>query len=64
MVSTNYLACCISVVLGAILSSRLSVNYLIKSHHYISGDAIITVMLIRNPRSFAINCRQATPDSY
>ncbi|KAK0384819.1 hypothetical protein NLU13_7297 [Sarocladium strictum] len=33
----------------------LSVNYLIDSYHYISGDAMVTVMLIRNTMSFAIN---------
>jgi MFS family permease len=33
----------------------LSVNYMIDSYHGISGDAIVTVMLVRNTMSFAIN---------
>lgn len=33
----------------------LSVNYLIDSYHDISGDAIVTVMLVRNTMSFAIS---------
>ncbi|KAF4415244.1 serine/threonine kinase 16 [Fusarium austroafricanum] len=33
----------------------LSVNYLIDSYHDISGDAIVTVILIRNTMSFAIS---------
>ncbi|KAM0282488.1 hypothetical protein ACHAQH_003002 [Verticillium albo-atrum] len=33
----------------------LSVNYLIDSYHEISGDAIVTVILIRNTMSFAIS---------
>ncbi|KAH7205804.1 major facilitator superfamily domain-containing protein [Fusarium redolens] len=33
----------------------LSVNYLIDSYHGISGDAIVTVILIRNTMSFAIS---------
>jgi MFS family permease len=32
----------------------LSVNYLIDSYHDISGDAIVTVILIRNTMSFAV----------
>jgi hypothetical protein len=33
----------------------LSVNYLIDSYHDISGDAIVTIILVRNTMSFAIN---------
>ncbi|KAH6886891.1 putative MFS transporter [Thelonectria olida] len=33
----------------------LSVNYLIDSYHGISGDAIVTVILVRNTMSFAIS---------
>lgn len=33
----------------------LSVNYMIDSYHDISGDAIVTVILIRNTMSFAIS---------
>ncbi|KAH6643514.1 major facilitator superfamily domain-containing protein [Boeremia exigua] len=33
----------------------LSVNYLIDSYHEISGDAIVTVILIRNTMSFAVS---------
>lgn len=33
----------------------LSVNYLIDSYHDISGDAIVTVILVRNTMSFAIS---------
>jgi hypothetical protein len=32
----------------------LSVNYLVDSYHEISGDAIATVILVRNTMSFAI----------
>ncbi|KAH9882287.1 hypothetical protein J1614_000523 [Plenodomus biglobosus] len=37
------------------LGVTLSVNYLIDSYHDISGDAIVTVILVRNTMSFAIN---------
>ncbi|KAF7550228.1 hypothetical protein G7Z17_g5870 [Cylindrodendrum hubeiense] len=33
----------------------LSVNYLIDSYHNISGDAIVTIILVRNTMSFAIS---------
>ncbi|KAF2260877.1 putative MFS transporter [Lojkania enalia] len=33
----------------------LSVNYLIDSYHDVSGDAIVTVILVRNTMSFAIS---------
>ncbi|KAK7215766.1 hypothetical protein V2G26_003769 [Clonostachys chloroleuca] len=33
----------------------LSVNYLIDSYHDISGDAIVTIILVRNTMSFAIS---------
>lgn len=33
----------------------LSVNYLIDSYHNISGDAIVTVIIVRNTMSFAIS---------
>ncbi|KND86698.1 putative MFS-type transporter [Tolypocladium ophioglossoides CBS 100239] len=33
----------------------LSVNYLIDSYHDICGDAIVTVIIVRNTMSFAIN---------
>ncbi|KAF2109667.1 major facilitator superfamily domain-containing protein [Lophiotrema nucula] len=33
----------------------LSVNYLIDSYHDISGDAIVTVIIVRNTMSFAIS---------
>ena len=33
----------------------LSVNYLIDSYHDISGDAIVTVILVRNTMSFAVS---------
>jgi MFS family permease len=38
----------------------LSVNYLIDSYHGISGDAIVTVILIRNTMSFAISYGQVS----
>lgn len=33
----------------------LSINYLIDSYHDISGDAIVTVIIIRNTMSFAVS---------
>ncbi|RFU81384.1 serine threonine kinase 16 [Trichoderma arundinaceum] len=33
----------------------LSINYLIDSYHEISGDAIVTVIIVRNTMSFAIS---------
>ncbi|KAL7949505.1 major facilitator superfamily domain-containing protein [Trichoderma barbatum] len=33
----------------------LSVNYLIDSYHEISGDAIVTVIIVRNTMSFAVS---------
>lgn len=32
----------------------ISVNYLIDSYHDISGDALVTVILVRNTMSFAV----------
>lgn len=32
----------------------ISVNYLIDSYHDISGDALVTVILVRNTISFAV----------
>lgn len=40
----------------------LSVNYLIDSYHDISGDAIVSVMLVRNTMSFAISYGYARPN--
>lgn len=37
------------------LGVTLSVNYMIDSYHEICGDAIVTVILIRNTMSFAVN---------
>lgn len=37
------------------LGVTLSVNYMIDSYHDISGDAIVTVILIRNTMSFAVS---------
>lgn len=37
----------------------LSCNYLIDSYHDISGDAIVTVIIIRNTMSFAVSYGQA-----
>lgn len=37
------------------LGVTLSVNYLIDSYHDISGDAIVTVILVRNTMAFAVN---------
>lgn len=39
----------------------LSVNYLIDSYHDISGDAIVTVILVRNTMSFAISYGYVAP---
>lgn len=35
-------------------SITLSVNYMIDSYHEVSGDAITTIMLVRNTMSFAV----------
>jgi hypothetical protein len=40
-----------SVTMGV----ALSVNYMIDSYHDISGDAIVTVIIVRNTMSFAIS---------
>ncbi|KAK5044730.1 hypothetical protein LTR84_010504 [Exophiala bonariae] len=40
---------------GSVFGVTLSVNYLIDSYHDISGDAIVTVILVRNTMSFAIS---------
>lgn len=37
------------------LGVTLSINYLIDSYHDISGDAIVTIILVRNTMSFAIS---------
>lgn len=39
----------------------ISVNYMIDSYHDISGDAIVTVILIRNTMSFAISYGYLSP---
>ncbi|KAH6684966.1 major facilitator superfamily domain-containing protein [Plectosphaerella plurivora] len=44
--------CCLAFV--TTMGVTLSVNYLIDSYHDISGDAIVTVILVRNTMSFAI----------
>jgi hypothetical protein len=40
---------------SSVFGITLSVNYLIDSYHDISGDAIVTVILVRNTMSFAIS---------
>ncbi|KAH7122080.1 major facilitator superfamily domain-containing protein [Dactylonectria estremocensis] len=45
--------CCLSFT--TTVGITLSVNYLIDSYHNISGDAIVTVILVRNTMSFAIS---------
>ena len=47
-------AMCILALTSA-MGVSLSVNYLIDSYHDISGDAIVTVILVRNTMSFAIS---------
>jgi hypothetical protein len=42
------------VAFAVALSVSISVNYMVDSYHDISGDAITTIMLIRNTMSFAI----------
>lgn len=44
-----------STAFTSTLGVTLSVNYLIDSYHDISGDAIVTVILVRNTMSFAIS---------
>jgi MFS family permease len=44
-----------SLAFSASIGLTLSVNYMIDSYHDISGDAIVSVMLVRNTMSFAIN---------
>ncbi|KIX10420.1 uncharacterized protein Z518_01502 [Rhinocladiella mackenziei CBS 650.93] len=44
-----------SLALATTFGVTLSVNYLIDSYHDISGDAIVTVILVRNTMSFAIS---------
>lgn len=44
-----------SLALTSTFGVTLSVNYLIDSYHDISGDAIVTVILVRNTMSFAIS---------
>lgn len=46
-------AMCLIAVTNTI-GITLSVNYLIDSYHDISGDAIVTVILVRNTMSFAV----------
>ena len=71
IVAMGILAC------GSVFGVTLSVNYLIDSYHDISGDAIVTVILVRNTMSFAISygyvpfadslsnsvCANSTPES-
>ncbi|KAK7417644.1 hypothetical protein QQX98_004465 [Neonectria punicea] len=45
--------CCLAFT--TTVGITLSVNYLIDSYHDISGDAIVTVILVRNTMSFAIS---------
>ena len=42
------------VAFGVALSVSIYVNYMVDSYHDISGDAITTIMLVRNTMSFAI----------
>jgi hypothetical protein len=42
------------VAFAVALSVSISVNYMVDSYYDISGDAITTIMLIRNTMSFAI----------
>ncbi|KAG7108439.1 putative MFS-type transporter like protein [Verticillium longisporum] len=44
-----------SLAFATTIDVTLSVNYLIDSYHDISGDAIVTVILIRNTMSFAVS---------
>ncbi|OAL30556.1 hypothetical protein AYO22_01508 [Fonsecaea multimorphosa] len=44
-----------SLALATTFGVTLSVNYMIDSYHGISGDAIVTVILVRNTMSFAIS---------
>ncbi|KAF2799409.1 putative MFS transporter [Melanomma pulvis-pyrius CBS 109.77] len=43
------------LALSTTLGITLSVNYLIDSYHDISGDAIVTVIIVRNTMSFAVS---------
>jgi MFS family permease len=43
------------LALATTFGVTLSINYLIDSYHDISGDAIVTVILVRNTMSFAIS---------
>lgn len=47
-------AMCI-LALTTTIGVSISVNYMIDSYHDISGDAIVTVILVRNTMSFAIS---------
>jgi MFS family permease len=47
-------AMCI-LALSTTMGVSISVNYMIDSYHDISGDAIVTVILVRNTMSFAIS---------
>lgn len=44
-----------SLAFATTIGVTLSVNYLIDSYHDISGDAIVTVILVRNTMSFAVS---------
>ncbi|PNH43034.1 hypothetical protein VD0004_g4357 [Verticillium dahliae] len=44
-----------SLAFATTIGVTLSVNYLIDSYHDISGDAIVTVILVRNTVSFAVS---------
>ncbi|CRG91796.1 hypothetical protein PISL3812_08848 [Talaromyces islandicus] len=43
-----------SLAFTSTMGITLSVNYLVDSYHYISSDALVTVILVRNTMSFAI----------
>ncbi|KAF7563531.1 hypothetical protein G7046_g570 [Stylonectria norvegica] len=45
--------CCLAFT--TTMGVTLSVNYLIDSYHDISGDAIVTIIIVRNTMSFAIS---------
>jgi len=45
--------CCLAFT--STMGVTLSVNYLIDSYHELGGDAIVTVILVRNTMSFAIS---------
>ncbi|KAJ4264492.1 hypothetical protein NW762_005692 [Fusarium torreyae] len=44
-----------SLAATGVMGLTISINYLIDSYHDLSGDAIVTIILIRNTMSFAIS---------